>query len=230
MTSRNDSSKTFDRFLIILAVMGALTVGLALVAALRAPAAPASSDTPPAESANTVTATIELSEWAIEGDLTIPAGDVTIELANVGAMVHNLAFEDGKVSQDVNPGETVAFHVGELEAGTYVIYCAIAGHREAGMEATLVVTEPDGEAGSHDSRGNTGGETVGGHSDHLANPEEADAMMMESMLAFPAETEGKGNQILEPTEILDDGTKVFDLVAQIIDWEVAPGEIVEGWA
>ena len=41
-----------------------------------------------------------------------------------------------------------------------------------------------------------------------------DTAMMESMLAFPAETEGKGNPILEPTEVLDDGTKVFDLTAE----------------
>ncbi|MEZ5228475.1 MAG: multicopper oxidase domain-containing protein [Acidimicrobiales bacterium] len=54
--------------------------------------------------------------------------------------------------------------------------------------------------------------------------------MMESMLACPAETEGKGNQILEPTEVLADGTKVFDLEASIVRWEKEPGLYVDAWA
>jgi FtsP/CotA-like multicopper oxidase with cupredoxin domain len=53
--------------------------------------------------------------------------------------------------------------------------------------------------------------------------------MEQSILAFPAETEGKGNQVLEPTEVLADGTKVFDLTAQIVEWEVEPGRLVEAW-
>ena len=35
--------------------------------------------------------------------------------------------------------------------------------------------------------------------------------------------------MLEP-EILPDGTKHFELTASIVDWEVAPGEIVQAWA
>ena len=53
--------------------------------------------------------------------------------------------------------------------------------------------------------------------------------MMDSILAFPAETEGRGNQPLEP-EILPDGTKHFELTASIVDWEVRPGEMVQAWA
>ena len=53
--------------------------------------------------------------------------------------------------------------------------------------------------------------------------------MVNSMLEFPAETEGKGNQILE-LDILPDGTKLFKLEASIIDWKFAPGQIVEAWA
>ena len=56
-----------------------------------------------------------------------------------------------------------------------------------------------------------------------------DQAMMESILAFPAETAGLGNQPLEPT-ILADGTKHFELTASIVDWEVAPGKIVQAWA
>jgi FtsP/CotA-like multicopper oxidase with cupredoxin domain len=53
-------------------------------------------------------------------------------------------------------------------------------------------------------------------------------MMTESILAFPAETEGRGNQELEPT-ILDDGTKEFQLTAAITPWEVEPGKVVDAW-
>ena len=69
--------------------------------------------------------------------------------------------------------------------------------------------------------------------EHAAmTPEEGAAMdqaMMESILAFPAETAGVGNQPLEPT-VLADGTKHFELTAPIVDWEVAPGKIVQAWA
>ena len=50
--------------------------------------------------------------------------------------------------------------------------------------------------------------------------EAMDAAMIESMLAFPAATEGKGNEILQP-EILADGTKKFVLEASVIEWEVS---------
>lgn len=222
-----ESTKTFDRFLLLLAVLGVLTVGLALVAAVRAPAGGASGTdgvTAAAEAdddGGAVTARIELSEFAIDGELQVPAGDLTIELVNAGSQIHNLAFEDGPVSPDLNGGETVMFHVGELAPGSYEIFCDIAGHREAGMVATFVVGgEADGEAvpaADHSSHGDM-------------SPEEMDRIMVESMLAFPAETEGMGNQLLEPTEIRDDGTIVYELTASIIEWEVSPGEFVEGWA
>jgi FtsP/CotA-like multicopper oxidase with cupredoxin domain len=50
------------------------------------------------------------------------------------------------------------------------------------------------------------------------------------MLAFPAETEGKGNQPLDPVEVKSDGTKVFELTAEVIQWEVEPGKFVDAWA
>ena len=71
----------------------------------------------------------------------------------------------------------------------------------------------------------------GDHGDHEgteADWAELDRLMEESMLAFPAETEGLGNQALEPT-VLADGTKEFHLTAAITDWEVEPGKMVEAW-
>ena len=71
----------------------------------------------------------------------------------------------------------------------------------------------------------------GDHGDHEgteADWAELDRLMEESMMAFPAETEGVGNQPLEPT-VLADGTKEFHLTAAITDWEVEPGKVVEAW-
>jgi plastocyanin len=214
-----DNTRTFDRALWLMALFAVITAVLAAVAAIRA-----GGSTPEAtDEGGSSTANIELAEFEISGDLTVDPGDLTISLTNSGTMVHNLVFENGPRSVDVNPGETVTFDVGELEPGTYTIFCDIAGHRSAGMEAFLVVTGiPDED-----------GPGMGGHEgmDHEGmSPAEMDQMMIDSMLEFPAETEGIGNQPLEPTEIKADGTKVFDLTASVIEWEVAPGEIVDAWA
>ena len=208
-----DNSKTFDRALLLMAVFAVLTAALAGIAAFRAGATEPGDE----DAGGPVTAAISLSEWEISGDLTVDPGDLTITVTNDGTMVHNLVFEDGPRSVDVNPGETVTLEVGELAPGTYTIYCDIAGHRAAGMEAFFVVTGIP--TGDHDS---------GGH--EAMSPEEMDQMMIDSMRAFPAETEGVGNIPLEPTEIKADGTKVFDLTASVIEWEVSPGEIVDAWA
>ena len=58
--------------------------------------------------------------------------------------------------------------------------------------------------------------------------EEMDAMHERGVKAFPAATEGKGNQILAPR--LVDGVKVFELTAQEIQWEIEPGKRSKAWA
>jgi FtsP/CotA-like multicopper oxidase with cupredoxin domain len=139
---------------------------------------------------------------------------------NGGAVAHNLAIEDTDLkTADLNAGDDAVLELGDLEAGTYTMFCAIPGHREAGMEAELTVAEGGGGAGGTD------GGTGGGQMDFAA----MEASMLESMNAFPAATEGVGNQQLEPTEVLGDGTKVFDLVAAITPWEREPGDVVDAW-
>lgn len=61
-----------------------------------------------------------------------------------------------------------------------------------------------------------------------ARADEMDEMHRKGVEAFPAPTEGKGNQILEPR--IENGVKIFDLETSIIQWEVEPGRRVEAWA
>ena len=46
--------------------------------------------------------------------------------------------------------------------------------------------------------------------------------------AFPAKTEGKGNQLLQPR--MENGVKVYELTAEKIQWETEPGKRVEAFA
>src|SRR6478672_3983412 len=53
--------------------------------------------------------------------------------------------------------------------------------------------------------------------------------MKDRALRFVNEAKGTfGGTPLEP-KILADGTKEFDLVAKIVDWEVEPGKVVKAW-
>jgi len=61
-----------------------------------------------------------------------------------------------------------------------------------------------------------------------AKSDEMDAMHEKGIKAFPAKTEGKGNQLLAPRMV--GGVKVFDLTCREVQWEVETGKRVKAWA
>ena len=74
-------------------------------------------------------------------ELTTKPGKVTIDFENPSSVPHDFKIEaDGK---EIGGTETVASTEAtatvELEPGTYTFFCSVPGHREAGMEGTLVV-------------------------------------------------------------------------------------------
>jgi manganese oxidase len=168
-------------------------------------------------------APVSLTEFAIS-EATVAVGG-SLEVSNDGAMVHDLVIEGTDVATaQLSAGATEELSLADLSEGTYTVYCTIAGHRDSGMEATLEVVAGGGTA--------TAAADPSGHGGHGSGDMDYQAMtdsMLESMNQFPAETEGLGNELLEPTEVKADGTKVFDLVAAITPWEREPGDIVDAW-
>lgn len=73
--------------------------------------------------------------------VTVAAGETTFALINDGSLPHTFLVEDLEDdlkltiagSGDVDSGSIT------LEAGEYVFYCDVPGHRGAGMEGTLTV-------------------------------------------------------------------------------------------
>jgi len=169
----------------------------------------------------------DLSEFAIDLSASNVTAGGTITVRNNGTMIHNLAVRDTDLaSADVAAGETTDLDVSGLEPGTYEVHCTIPGHTESGMTAQLTV---GGDAAGASTAGDPAG---AGHGDHTPTAAEGalqDQTMIESVMAFPAETAGLGNQPIAP-DLLPDGTKRFELTAAIIDWEVRPGEVVQAWA
>ena len=84
------------------------------------------------------------TDYEVTGPTEVPAGDVNISLTSEGN--HNLSL--------VGPGLPVALlwgdpagepeegltHSVRLRPGTYVYYCSVPGHRNAGMVGTVTVT------------------------------------------------------------------------------------------
>jgi plastocyanin len=73
---------------------------------------------------------------------TAKAGKVTVEFKNPQALTHDVAIENSK-GEEVGATEPIASGSDtttvDLKPGTYHYFCTIPGHREAGMEGTLVV-------------------------------------------------------------------------------------------
>ena len=74
--------------------------------------------------------------------LTAPAGKVTIVMTNPSMLEHNVAIEGNGLDtagQIVGHGGTSTV-TANLKPGTYTFFCAVDGHRQAGMQGKLTVT------------------------------------------------------------------------------------------
>jgi len=74
------------------------------------------------------------------GELSAPAGSVTIKLVNESDVPHAVEVEGNGVEEEseiITAGETEL--TVDLEAGEYTFYCPVGQHRQNGMEGTLTV-------------------------------------------------------------------------------------------
>lgn len=149
--------------------------------------------------------------------ITIPTSGATLRLVNQGSQVHNLQVNElDLVSEVVAPGTSADYEIGALSAGSYTVICPQPGHEAAGMVGTLVVGESSGDTTDHSA------------SNQEMSWSQMDALMLKVAQQYPAKTVGKGGDLLEPT-LAADGYKEFTLTAEIVDWEVEPGKIVQAW-
>ncbi|MEA2585086.1 MAG: hypothetical protein QOF33_3171 [Thermomicrobiales bacterium] len=96
-----------------------------------------------AGAATTTALTVELHDIFFDPkEITIPANtDLTITLVNKGAAPHTFDVDALNVhSGEVAPGATATVTI-NAPAGDYEFYCAIPGHKQAGMVGTLHVVE-----------------------------------------------------------------------------------------
>lgn len=120
-----------------------------------------------------VTASGEVTEITVEvsgmrftpAEIEVPYGDaLVVTFHNTGTDVHDLTFANGVRTQRLAPGESETIDVGLIGADLDG-WCSIAGHRQMGMELTVVVTgAPAGGTGG--SAGTASGSgSMSGH-DH----------------------------------------------------------------
>jgi uncharacterized cupredoxin-like copper-binding protein len=163
---------------------------------------------------------VTLSEFTIAPEMVMATTSGGLDVTNNGSVAHDLAVDGTDLATpSIEPGKSAHLDLSSLAAGTYTLYCQVAGHAAAGMKAMLHLS-----AGS--------GSTAAGATATTAaamTSEQMDQAMKNSITAFPAKTEGVGAQVLPPT-VLADGTKQFDLTASVVQWEVSPGKKVEAWA
>jgi len=157
--------------------------------------------------------TIEVRAFDIGFDPTLvqvaAPGRYTVSFFNDGTVLHDLTFADGIMLQ-AEAGQTVT---GEavIPAEGLTFLCSVPGHADAGMRGEVMVTG-DGRA-----------------TPAPITAEELRDIDAARTAQFPAETEGRGNQILEPT-ILEDGTKAWEITASVIEWETEPGTVRGAYA
>jgi len=124
------------------------------------------------------------------------------------------------------------------KAGLTAIAAPVAASAFAACTDAKAEAQPQANAADHS------GGTMAGHAappaapaapagmtmtlaEKRANADRMDAHHEKGIKAFPAKTEGMGNQLLAPR--LEKGVKCYELKATVRRWEIEPGKTVEAW-
>lgn len=83
----------------------------------------------------------------VNPDLNVQPGEVVrVILINGDGMPHDLYLPDFEVKSEyvskIGDQTEITFEVGDRQPGTYVYYCTVPGHRQAGQEGNLIVVTP----------------------------------------------------------------------------------------
>ena len=130
-----------------------LTAFVCFFSACAESGAPPSSESetaaPAAAEAEELLVEIDLDEYSILMEARVPAGPVTLRLANLGFEEHNLLFvvleSDSTVWETesrLSPGERRTVEL-DLVAGEYRAVCDFSGHEDRGMIWNFVVRDSD---------------------------------------------------------------------------------------
>jgi plastocyanin len=206
-----------------------LTVVLAFCALAVAGAAMSKSNDAEDAAAKATGTPVTLSEFAIDPSMLDVSEGGTLSVRNGGSAVHNLQVAGADLgTKDLQSGETATLDLSSLDPGNYTVFCSIPGHRAAGMEGTLMLGTMGGSAStSGKATAVAGGENTP-QNDRLDLQQKAPVDAYVGQLKTGANTKGVGAQVMPP-KVLPDGTKEFDLTAQVVDWEVEPGKTVQAW-
>jgi FtsP/CotA-like multicopper oxidase with cupredoxin domain len=171
---------------------------------------------------------VTLTEFAIAPKAVEVAAGGSLAATNNGTMQHNLAVkEDSSVATPmIDAKGTGSLDLSKLKPGSYTLFCAVPGHEAAGMTAPLTITESLSGGGTAAAPMDHG--SASGGSSTAMDPDAMDKAMAARTHAFPDKTEGHGGDLLQPT-VEPDGTKVFNLTAKVVQWEVESGKKVEAW-
>lgn len=139
-TSRPTMRLTLGEFMVGLA--GVVTVIVIVLAVVQTRAGPEGEGEAPGPGGTVeVRAQSDISFDATSW--TVPEGEVEFVYENEADIVHTLTIDGLEEDLSLRVETPGAVDTGSvaLSPGTYTLYCDIRGHREAGMEGTLTVTE-----------------------------------------------------------------------------------------
>jgi plastocyanin len=97
----------------------------------------------------------KLDPSSVHADQT---GNVTFRITNNGKVDHALEVEGQGVEKEteaIKPGESAELTVDLAADGSYEIYCPIDGHRDLGMEGSLIVGAGGAGTGTTEDGGTT---------------------------------------------------------------------------